>query len=417
MSKHETTVTISAENMATLKEKYSIDKAGLEDILENVEVEAPIQASAKPTKLPNGDVSSSKSQLIRQITSGKTSMADAIIYISEMARIDREERRIKLEEAEAKGKKEHNSPGLTAEAIGIEVRGALENIGIGKGGNNPEEEPDWVTEIRKENQSILERFRKEDDIKERQKMIDEATGPFKAELEKMQEKVADLSKPTPAGSGPPKSDLQAYIDGQKALKTAGILLEHKSNVLIGPGGQQIPVKGEIPVLVAYGPQLFEQLLGSLEKTLDNVGKKWGFFGEEAPAGIPKKPEEPLIKMPKKPEPEVKPVEPIMEAPAEEVTTTEPEAPTESIIDMPKKPTEEDVVTEEPVEDESIPVIWEVPCAQCGVKKELLPSGICKPCVTEIAKKPKEPKKVKKTKMTKKPKKKEKKTVEQTTSNS
>lgn len=381
-SKHGATASFSPENIVALKDKYGLDEAGLKEVLGKVEIISPLEAKAQPARLPEADGDKSgEAQLMKQIGRGDVSMAEALMYMDLMDRKDRRERRDRKEEE----RENNGNQTLKAEDIGKELRIALQQVGVTGKPAAPEEIPEWAKPIMDDNKAILSKLKGEEEDKKLTTAIKEATGPLKAQLEKTQEKIATLSQPAPEGSGPPKSDLTVFLEMRNMLKEEGII-GSKSNIMLGPDGQPIPIKGEIPAALVFGPYLVKQILEAVEQTAENIGKKYGLIGEEKPTGMPKISREALIKMPQKPKPAVKPVEPITEAPVEEVKIIPKELPTESILEMPQRPTEE--IVEEVIEETIIPV----PCAQCGVNKELLPNGLCKPCATEIAKEVKAPKK-------------------------
>jgi len=399
MSEHEAKVSISPENIQAIKEKYNLDETALKDVLGNVEVIAPMETRAPPARLPkepDGDLSG-ETQLMRQLSRGDLSMAEVLMYMDLQDRKDRRERRDRREEE----RENNGNHTLTADDIGARTAGylvaALKKEGVlGKGVNTAEEKPEWVKKIEQDNADILGKLRVDEEDKKLSAAIKEATSPLKTQLEKTEEKLAALSKPAPEGTGPPKSVIDQYIEGRDKLKAAGILPEEKkgSMYMIGADGepiQGIPVKGEIPALAVYGPLLVKQVMDTVEAAADRIGKKYGFI-EGEPTGVPPKPKESLIKMPLKPA--AKP-EPPTETPAKEVTPIEPVKPAEPIIVMPEKTIPEAVeeVAEEPVDLEAeILGNQNIPCAQCGVVKELLPNGLCKECATELAKEIKEHKK-------------------------
>ncbi|GAG86604.1 unnamed protein product, partial [marine sediment metagenome] len=148
----------------------------------------------------------------------------------------------------------------------------------------------------------------EEEDKKLKSAIKEATGPIQTELEKTKEQVATLSKPAPEGTGPPMSKLEEYIEFRKKLKDSGLIKDERSNIMLGPDGQPIPISGEIPAALVYGPYIAKQILDTVEETVINIGNKYGLTGEE-PTKAPRKPKEPFIKMPPKP----KTIEPVTEA--------------------------------------------------------------------------------------------------------
>jgi len=389
MSEPGAKVTISPENIEIIKEKYGLDEEGLKEVLGNVEVIAPMQTRAPPARLPkepNGEISG-ENQLMTQLMHGDLSMAEVIMYMDMQDRRDKRERMLLLEE------KRENSGNqtLTADDIGARTAGylvaALQKEGVlGKRANTPEEKPEWAKEIEKSNSEILGKLRGDEENKKLTDGIEKGIGPMRTELVELRKDFTTLSKPAPEGTGPPQSKLEEYINFGRILKEAGIIQEQKSNIMLGPDGNPIPIKGEIPAALVYGPYLAEQIINTFEKAATNIGRKYGLINEEPTQ--PQLPKESIIRMP--PKPAAKPVEPLTEAATEEVTVEEPVKPTAPIITMPQKPIISTIeqVEEEPeeqVEEEVIEGTMGIPCAQCGVVKELLPNGLCKPCATELAK--------------------------------
>ena len=366
-------VQIAPENVETLKEKYGVTEEALNAIIKNVEVSGPIKGEVFPKTLPLADEEPvGELGMLRQLSRGEVGMGEALMYMDVMDRKERRERR----------DEEFRSHPLSAEDIGkyvgANVFGVLKEAGLtGKPATTKEEMPDWAKEIQtqqdemlktkeempdwaKEIQTqqdeILKRMRSEEEDKKLKTAIKEATTPIAHQLEKAEEKIKELSSkpPTPPGQ---KSRLEIYLDTRKDLKEAGIIKEAESGTLmmVGPDGQPIqgiPVKGELPAALVYGPYVAEQIAGIIEKRIDKIATKYGLV-ETPGEGIPQ-PKGDLIKLPPKPTPKAPPpTPPPTEPPAEPPATAE-------IIKMPPKPTPPPEVAAE-VEPEKKP---ELLCSRC-----------------------------------------------------
>ncbi|GAH04273.1 unnamed protein product, partial [marine sediment metagenome] len=240
------------------------------------------------------DMKSQDDEEFTKVGRGELSMVEYLVWSDRKDRIDEKRREERLN----KGNK-----ALTAEDIGKEVGAQLqyfaENLGIRKSGNKPEEKPEWAEKDAEVMSKILKRMEGEEEDEKLDNKLDKKLGPMGKTLETVVTKVESLSKSAPEGTAPPKSELKTFLEIRKLLKEEDII-GTKSNIMLGPDGKAIPISGEIPALAVYGPYLAEQILNTIEKTADNIGKKYGLIGEEAPTGMPKKPRESLIKMPPKP---------------------------------------------------------------------------------------------------------------------
>ena len=191
------------------------------------------------------------------------------------------------------------------------------------------EESEKVTELMNRLQSLQEELKslKEKTLEER--IIEKVTG----EIKEIQDQLGELSKKVESNPPPPKGELDTYLEVEERLKKLGIKKEPKEGMIV-LGEEGIPIKGEIPAWVAFGPYVADKIMSTVEKRLDRIASKIGLTvptTEEAPQVESKE----LIKLPPKPEipKETRPPEetkpPILEM----------EEPKEELIKIPEKPTE------------------------------------------------------------------------------
>lgn len=323
-------VSIPPEAVEIVKEKYGLKDEALTEIVGNMQVSGPIEGEATPSVLPLPEPG--EPAFMKQLMRGEIGIGEALVL---MDYFDRKERR-----SRELNKDNSIPPSPTANEIGSAVAIHLKNAGaVGKPAES--ERPDWAEEIHNQQDEILARMRREDAEKELSEAIDKHVGPLKHELDKAHEKIKELSKPSPAGTAPQKSSLEVYLDMRKMLKDEGIIKEKESGTLmmVGADGQPIqgiPVKGEIPAALVYGPHIVEQISEIIEKRIDKIATKYGLV--ESPGAGPAKPKEPLIKIPEKP-PKAPPTPPPPDKP-----------PSEQILKMPEKPTLGEEVAKVPLEE-------------------------------------------------------------------
>ena len=191
------------------------------------------------------------------------------------------------------------------------------------------EESEKVTELMNRLQSLQEELKslKEKTLEER--IIEKVTG----EIKEIQDQLAEIAKKVESNPPPPKGELDTYLEVEERLKKLGIKKEPKEGMIV-LGEEGIPIKGEIPAWVAFGPYVADKIMSTVEKRLDRIASKIGLpvpTTEETPQVESKE----LIKLPPKPEipKETRPPEetkpPILEM----------EEPKEELIKIPEKPTE------------------------------------------------------------------------------
>ncbi|MEM2946556.1 MAG: hypothetical protein QXI87_09490 [Thermoproteota archaeon] len=286
-------------------------------------------------------------ELIQGVRSGKIDPLTALLYLSELRRMDRDEDRWNMERELRK----NPQPQITPETIATAVTTALEKTlpqiipqtSSIPPTTAPQEMPKWAEEMQRQQQEILARLSKEEQEKERQKIIEESQRPVLAELEKeraerqrLQEdmkKMEERLKTSP--SIPPKGELEQFLDTREKLKSSGLIQETPpGSVVLGEGG--IPITGSVPALAVYAPKIVDDILTNIEKRIDKMVAKYGLF---QPA---EEKREEIIKLPEKPE--VKPFPPLKPAPPKEKAappTPPPPVtpPAEELIKIPEKPTE------------------------------------------------------------------------------
>jgi len=188
------------------------------------------------------------------------------------------------------------------------------------------EESEKVTELMNRLQSLQEELRslKEKTLEER--IIEKVTG----EIKEIQDQLGEISKKVESNPPPPKGELDTYLEVEERLKKLGIKKEPKEGMIV-LGEEGIPIKGEIPAWVAFGPYVADKIMSTVEKRLDRIASKIGLTvptTEETPQVESKE----LIKLPPKPE--------IPKTPPPEETkppTPEMEEPKEELIKIPEKP--------------------------------------------------------------------------------
>jgi len=190
------------------------------------------------------------------------------------------------------------------------------------------EESEKVTELMNRLQSLQEELKslKEKTLEER--IIEKVTG----EIKEIQDQLAEIAKKVESNPPPPKGELDTYLEVEERLKKLGIKKEPKEGMIV-LGEEGIPIKGEIPAWVAFGPYVADKIMSTVEKRLDRIASKIGLTvptTEEAPQVESKE----LIKLPPKPE--------IPKTPPPEETkppTLKMEEPKEELIKIPEKPGE------------------------------------------------------------------------------
>ncbi len=189
-------------------------------------------------------------------------------------------------------------------------------------------------------EAIQKRLDKEDADKAQKKLIEDVTKPYMEKIGKLTETVDELKKP----STEPKSEFDAYMNMRTKLKAEGLLPEPKAgSVLFGSEG--IPVKGEIPAWVVYGPKVIDQIGESLEKRLDRITSKFGLGAKTPPQTQTPTTTQSLINLPPRPFPPMTPMkttEEKIEAPPKEVEKAQ-EAKT--LVKLPEKPQPPAVISE------------------------------------------------------------------------
>jgi len=211
-------------------------------------------------------------------------------------------------------------------AISDAVKGAIKEVLPAQPVQPKPEESEKVTELMNRLQSLQEELKslKEKTLEER--IIEKVTG----EIKEIQDQLAEIAKKVESNPPPPKGELDTYLEVEERLKKLGIKKEPREGMIV-LGEEGIPIKGEIPAWVAFGPYVADKIMSTVEKRLDRIASKIGLTvptTEEAPQVESKE----LIKLPPKPE--------IPKTPPPEETkppTPKMEEPKEELIKIPEKP--------------------------------------------------------------------------------
>lgn len=356
-------VTLTPEKVEELKEKYNLSDEILSDIIRNTRVRLPPKPVSEELPAPPEDATTpGEPKFMRQLMRGDIGLGEAVFYGDYLERKD--------ERAQRRKRNDGGSSQVTAKEIRAELVDALRNAGVvGKPGAGKEEMPEWAKKSMKQQGEILKRMTKDDEEKERKTFVKEVTTPLMERLDRQDErqarqdeKLALLSKAPPEGVGPPKSAIQEYIDGRKALKDAGILKDvQKSNIMmVSPDGTPmtgIPVKGEIPAVVVYGPAIVKQVLDSIESTADRIADKYGLGPTKTEAAKKR----PLIVIPEKPAPAPTPAETPAALPEKLVKIPEkPSTPRQQTIQETKAVAKVVKVPEKPTPPKKVTKVTEIP---------------------------------------------------------
>jgi len=229
-------------------------------------------------------------------------------------------------EERRKGKR---SPSLTPEDIAKAVTEAIKPLIPQK----QEEMPEWAKDIQKQQKDILQRLTKEEEEEKTKKIIEETQRPLLDQIkerdhiiEKLQERLNELSEKyenlgagSGGGGGSGKDKLDVYLEIDEKLKTLGIKKEPKpGTVWLSDEEGPIPVSGELPAWVVYGPIVADKIMTAVEKRLNNIASRWMELAQPPQPEQPQPKREELIRLPPKPQMP----EETKEAPKEEVKPAE-----------------------------------------------------------------------------------------------
>jgi len=291
-------------------------------------------------------------------------------------------------EERRKGKK---SPSLTPEDIAKAVTNAVtEAIKPLIPQKQEEEMPEWAKEQQKQLQDILQRLTKEEEEEKTKKIIEEAQRPLLEQIkerdhiiEKLQERLNELSEKyenlgTGSGGGG-KDKLDVYLEIDEKLEQALSRKKPKpGTVWLSDEEGPIPVSGELPAWVVYGPIVADKIMTAVEKRLNNIASRWMELAQSPQPEQPQPKREELIRLPPKPQmPEETKEVPKEEArPAEVEVKTEVEVKQEKeaekqaeelskmpeLIKIPEKPKVEETqvyYTREDLEKKKMPELWSI----------------------------------------------------------
>jgi len=292
------------------------------------EYEQPEYGRPPPRRRPPPETGYSEATFMRNLMSGDVGIGEALMIMEYWDRKDR---------------KDNAKPDLTLEDIRKEtstiVAATLKEAGLT--GKPREEMPDWAKDIQSNVSSLNKRFEEDEQEKRDKKLVDAVTKPLLADMEKerekrelLEKKLEELSKPPE--QGPPKSELDNYIEYKDKMIKAGFLKEEKGNLTFGPEG--IPVDGSIPAWTVYAPTMVDQIFDNIEKRVENIA---GVFG----VGKKGRDLENLINMPSKPKPK-------KETPPLRPAEHKPEPPPQPLEETPETlPLDDLTHVEEPAEVE------------------------------------------------------------------
>ncbi|GAG55376.1 unnamed protein product, partial [marine sediment metagenome] len=271
---------------------------------------------------------------------GDLSMVEYLVWSDRKDRIEERRREERL-------KKEHNSPGLTAEDIGIQtvgaVRAVLKEEGvIGKGGNKPEEKSETIKNIEKKYDDLILLLKGQQEDKK-------LTAAIKAAVDPLQTQLNTLSKSPSEGTVPKKSKIEEYVAFGNVLKSAGF---------VAASGVGAP-DAAIARVKVYG-----DVIGDLITKAGKAGA-FGFLERLVASKPPKSRIEPsqeseLDRLLEVPERKIEVVAP------EEASIIVPEGPVEAAVEVPVEVAVEETIetpVEVPIEapvEEAVEVPVEVP---------------------------------------------------------
>jgi len=249
-----------------------------------------------------------------------------------------------------------------------------------------EEIPEWAKKLHKQQQDILNRLKEEEKEKETKKIIEEAQRPLLDQIkerdhviEKLQEKINELKEKYEslgAGGGGGKDKLDVYLETEQKLKELGIKKEPKpGTVWLSDEEGPIPVSGELPAWVVYGPIVADRIMSAIEKRINNIASQLGVGEVSQPSPETQAPpeREELIRLPPKPQIPKK-----TEAPKEEVRSEVKAKAKEAeeelskmpeLIKIPERPKAEPrEYTREELEKKKMPELWNI-AKRLGIPKK------------------------------------------------
>jgi len=260
------------------------------------------------------------------------------------------------------------------------------------------EMPEELKKLMDRLEGIEKKLSAEEQEKRQRELIEKVTHPLHDQLkerdmiiEKLREELNDLREKYEnlgTGGGGGKDKLDVYLEVDEKIERALNKKKPKSvPYLLNPEGERIPITGEIPAYLAYGPVIVRQVIQAAKEGIEEIAKRLiQIPAQQEPQPPPKREE--LIQLPPKPPipEETKEEAPIEEAkPAEEKAKAEakpekPEAPKEELIKIPEKPkveeaqanllmaTPETKYTREDLEKKKMPELWSI-AKKLGIPKK------------------------------------------------
>jgi len=160
-------------------------------------------------------------------------------------------------------------------------------------------------------------------------LIENATNPLKAELEKereereqLKEQMKELTEKTEKPSTPSSEkgsitdNIKELVAVKDGLKELGMIKDEKGATISYAGPDGLPIKGEIPGPIVWIPWFANQMKESIVDIISEVGKRLTIEAMAAPtpkigqsSKLIKLPETPNIQPPSAPKPEVPQIEP------------------------------------------------------------------------------------------------------------
>jgi len=171
------------------------------------EEEARVEAEAPPAPTERRQ---GIAELISSLRGGKIDPITAMLMMSELRRMDREDR----EERKAP------SP-ITPEAIAYTIRDVLKDVLPAQPVRPPKEEmPEWAKDLQKQQQDILTRLTKTEEERRQEELMAKATEPLQTELEKEREERTRLAKQVEELSkqGKPKGEIETTRETLETLQ-------------------------------------------------------------------------------------------------------------------------------------------------------------------------------------------------------
>ena len=225
------------------------------------------------------------------------------------------------ERKEEKEKKRQQPQTLTKEAI---VQIVKETATLPSA-----EPPEAVQKLTERMEKIEQENAELKQEKRDQQLIEKATEPLKAQLEKerterehLKEEMKELTEKTEKPSTPSSEkgsitdNIKELVAVKDGLKELGMIKDEKGATISYAGPDGLPIKGEIPGPIVWIPWFANQMKESIVDIISEVGKRLTIEAMATPtpkigqsSKLIKLPETPNIQPPSAPKPEVPQIEP------------------------------------------------------------------------------------------------------------